>query len=342
MYLPRIGFVLPLPFVVVAGYVWGPRRLLPLQAVSLLLVVFPLMGFNPGVGRLLTRHAGPAIRVVSYNIGFASSGIRSLVAHVREFSPDLVLFQDANAGLEPDLKAAFDGWNMRLDGQFFVASRYPIRDAWNPPVIIYPRGTGSAHFVRYTLQTPLGVVDVFNTHPTSPRQGFEEVRGNGLREEIVSGRLLAGKASRPVELNAYRRQRQVEALVAAAGTSPHPVIIAGDTNLPGLSWVLGECLGRFRDAFSQAGLGFGYTFPAKRPWMRIDRILTNQRLQSVDFRVGDVVASDHRCVFAVIAADQGIRGATPARAGIVFNGPTGSGADRRPGTFLFGSAGGTD
>jgi endonuclease/exonuclease/phosphatase (EEP) superfamily protein YafD len=304
MYLPRIGFALPLPFVVIAVLLWGSRRLMALQGLSILLIVFPLMGLTPGTGRLSGQAAGPVIRLVSYNVGLGALGIRGVVAQIRELSPDLVLLQDASANTERDLREAFDGWEVRLDGQFFVASRYPILDAWNPPLIIHQVGTGTAHFVRYTLQTPLGVVDVFNTHPTSPRQGLEEVRGSGLREEILSGRLLAGKASRPVELNAYRRQRQVESLAAAAGTSPHPVIIAGDTNLPGLSWVLAERLGRFRDAFSEAGLGFGYTFPARRPWMRIDRILTNGQLRAVDFRVGDAVASDHRCVFAILGGVQ--------------------------------------
>ena len=304
MYLPRIGFVLPLPFVAIAIVLWGPRTLLRLQVLSLLLVVFPLMGLNLGTGRFSTRASAEVIRVVSYNIGFGGRDIPGVVAQVRAFSPDLVLLQDASPRLEHDLTAAFEGWNVRVDGQFFVASRSPIREVWVPPAIVYDRGTGGAHFVRYTLDTPSGLVDVFNVHPTSPRQGLEEVRGNGLREELTSGRLFAGKAGALVEFNAFRRQRQIEALTAVVATSLRPVIIAGDTNLPGLSWILGERLGHFRDAFSQAGLGFGYTFPARRPWMRIDRILTNYRLRALDFRVGDAVISDHRCVFAIVAADQ--------------------------------------
>jgi hypothetical protein len=191
---------------------------------------------------------------------------------------------------------------VHLDGQFFVASRYPIRDVFVPPELVYAQGTGGAHFVRYTIETPLGLVDVFNVHPTSPRQGLEEVRGHGLREEIASGRLFGGKAAGSVAFNGSRRQRQVSVMSEAADASTRAVLIAGDTNLPGLSWLLHERLGRYHDAFSEAGRGFGYTFPAKRPWMRIDRILTNGRLRALDFRIGDDgVLSDHRCVFAAIA-----------------------------------------
>jgi endonuclease/exonuclease/phosphatase family metal-dependent hydrolase len=303
MYLPRIGFAMPLPFVVVAIRLWGPRTLLPLQLLSLLLVVFPLMGLNLGTGRLAARAPGAVMRVVSLNVNYGSRGAAAVAAHVRQFAPDVVLLQEATVDFGRDSAAAFEGWNVHLDGQFFVASRFPIRDVMVPPSIVYARGIGGAHFVRYTLQTPLGAVDVFNMHTTSPREGLEELRGNGVRYEITSGRLFGSTAREGIEFNAYRRRRQVEGLAAAAAASPHAVIIAGDTNLPGLSWILGGRLGSFRDAFDQAGLGFGYTYPATRPWMRIDRILTNLRLRATDFRVAEAGVSDHLCVFAVIAAD---------------------------------------
>jgi vancomycin resistance protein VanJ len=304
MYLPRLGFAVPLPFVLVALYFWGSRKLVALQAISVLLLVFPLMGLNPGLGRLFGRPAGPAIRVMSFNIDYGRLGIPAVVAQFRTFEADVVLLQEAGAQSEADVRTAFDGWNIRADGEFFLASRYPIRDVFVPPPLVYPQGTGGAHFVRYALETPLGLVDVFNVHPTSPRPGLEEVRGNGLREEIVSGRLLAGKASGPVVWDAFRRGRQVAGIAEQANASVRPVIVAGDTNLPGLSRILGEHLSRYRDAFVQAGRGFGYTYPATRPWMRIDRILTSDRLRAVEFHVGGVTPSDHRGVFAVLASDR--------------------------------------
>jgi endonuclease/exonuclease/phosphatase family metal-dependent hydrolase len=78
------------------------------------------------------------------------------------------------------------------------------------------------------------------------------------------------------------------------------VVIGGDTNLPGLSVVLGEYLSGFRDGFSQAGWGFGYTYPTDkwRPWMRIDRILASNALRFTGFEVGQSKVSDHRCVVA--------------------------------------------
>jgi vancomycin resistance protein VanJ len=300
LYLPRIGFALPFPFVVAALVWWGPRKLLALQVLSALLIVFGLMGLNAGVLRATEGRAGPSFRLVSYNVdaGRFQAGV---VEQVRALAPDVVLLQEAYSGFEPYLKAAFEGWHIRGDGEFFIASRFPIGDVLLPPPISYAQGTGSARFVRYTLQTPLGLVDAFSVHFTSPREGLEEVRGMGIREEVSSGRLFAGAARERVEFNAYRRRRQVEGVMRAAASSSNPIVIAGDTNMPGLSWIIGELTGGFRDAFEQEGQGFGYTFPATSPWMRLDRILISDRLRVSEFRVGDSVASDHLCVFAVIA-----------------------------------------
>ena len=170
-----------------------------------------------------------------------------------------------------------------------------------PPELVYAQGTGGAHYVHYSLETRVGIVDVFNVHPTSPRAGLEEIRGHGLRDEVLSGRLFEGRASGPVEWNAFRRRRQVAGIAQRAGRSQNAVIVAGDTNLPGLSWILGEYLGRYGDAFSEAGFGFGYTFPARRPWMRIDRILFSDALRAIECRTGPATPSDHRSVFATLA-----------------------------------------
>ena len=301
LYLPRIGFALPLPFVLTAAYFWAGRKYLALQAVSVLLLAVPLMGFSPGLGRFLPHTDGPRLRVMSFNVKFWGAKPPMVAAEARKLGADIVLLQDASRRWSAEFRAAFDGWNIRHDGEFALATRFAVRDVYVPPNLVYPQGTGGAHYVHYTLETPLGLVDVFNVHPTSPRQGLEEVRGNGLRDEIISGRLFEGRASGPAEWNAFRRRRQVEGIAARANASTNTVIIAGDTNLPGLSWILGENLGGYRDAFAQAGVGFGYTFPSGRPWMRIDRILTSERLRALEFRVGDATPSDHRSVFAVLA-----------------------------------------
>jgi vancomycin resistance protein VanJ len=80
------------------------------------------------------------------------------------------------------------------------------------------------------------------------------------------------------------------------------VILAGDFNLPALSHIVRDNLGDLDDAFANAGRGFGYTYPTKLPFLRIDRIFTGHGLRAVEVEVGNARASDHLCVGAVITA----------------------------------------
>jgi vancomycin resistance protein VanJ len=303
LYLPRAGFAIPLPFVLAAAWRWASRGLLALQVVSIYLLLVPLMGFTLAFPAPAAP-AGRTVRMVTYNIGKAGARLSDAVAQVRQFAPDIVVMQALNPGEGAILKAAFEGWQLHVNGQFLMASRFPLREASIPPPVQDAAGTGGAHFVRYTLETPLGPIDLFNVHTTSPREGLDALRRSGTLSSLLSGRLFDPRAAGFVESNAFRRGRQIAGLAEAARTSRNAVIIAGDTNLPGLSRIYGEHLSSFRDSFDKAGRGFGYTFPASHPWMRIDRVLTNDRLRPVDSRVGRSVAAEHLCVFAEIEADR--------------------------------------
>jgi len=78
------------------------------------------------------------------------------------------------------------------------------------------------------------------------------------------------------------------------------VILAGDFNLPELSHAFHANLGGFSDSFRTAGAGFGYTFPSRFPWMRLDRVLTSHHFRAIDFRSDCEGLSDHRCVVATL------------------------------------------
>lgn len=310
LYAPPVGFLFPAPLVIAVAWAWAPRRILLLQAFSLLFAIFALMGLHLGSVGTESVSDASAIRLVSYNIDVGSRGVPNIVAQVQKLNPNLVLLQEAEGDLAAELTAAFPGWHTDFRGQFFVASRFPLTSVYEPPPLHYQAGEGGAaqagdggaHFVRYTIATPLGLVDVFTVHTTSPREGLEDMRGQGFLHELRAGHFLFGQGVDRLVFNTYRRGRQVQGLAAAARASARPVIIAGDTNLPGLSRIFRKNLGDFDDAFAAAGRGFGYTYPSRLPSMRIDRILTNGKLRAVDFRIGDTRASDHFCVGATITA----------------------------------------
>jgi endonuclease/exonuclease/phosphatase (EEP) superfamily protein YafD len=262
-----------------------------LQVVSAAIVVFPLMGFVVPVPHFV-NHDRPTIRVLSYNVDSGRDGMEAVLGEIERFSPDIVLLQEAGGHRGADVFAA------RLKGRyptvqeahdFVMATRYvPAPETGSAPP--------DEPYQSATLDTPLGRIAVYNVHTVSPRHPLYALRGRkGLMREMVEG------AQSPLRANAEFRTAQVGAFAGAAAAETDPVILAGDTNLPGLSPVFARFLSGYDDAFSNAGWGFGYTFPTTKllPWMRIDRILARGPLRFVAFQVGKAyAASDHLCVVA--------------------------------------------
>jgi vancomycin resistance protein VanJ len=300
LYVPRSVFLLPLPFTLGALLWFGPRRLLWSQLAAALLVVFPLMGF---VVSLPSAHGGPVVRVLSFNVNSSYSGTELVAGAVEKFSPDIVLIQEAIENTE-QLKAwlAEHYSIVRQSTQFIVATRFSIGSSTMPDVLPYDGRSRSPRFVRYTMNTPLGEVAVYNVHPISPRTGMYALRGKkGLRDELSTGSFFRAEHTANMQHDSELRGMQIHAAAAMAAAEQLPVIIGGDTNLPTLSPVLARELSPFVDGFSSSGFGFGYTFPARLPWMRIDRILTSRDLVFTRFSVGCQGASDHLCVVADVA-----------------------------------------
>jgi hypothetical protein len=196
------------------------------------------------------------------------------------------------------LQAGLPGFSVLAVGQFWIASRFPISQTFEPPKLTHRGIERSPRFVRFTLETPRGPVIIYNVHPISPRDGLEEIRGQGLRVELLRGKLFNASSRGTVAANTALRLSQISAIAEDARRAPYPVIIAGDTNLPDLSWAFAHLLGEFQEGFLAAGNGFGYTFPAPRhAWMRIDRVLAGPHWRFLDFQVIRSAVSDH---FAVL------------------------------------------
>ena len=74
-------------------------------------------------------------------------------------------------------------------------------------------------------------------------------------------------------------------------------IICGDFNNTAFSWVYNKLKNGKNDAFEVAGKGFGKTFDFSFP-LRIDFILTDERIEVNNFKTYDVNYSDHYPIMA--------------------------------------------
>src|SRR6266849_865921 len=292
LYLPRAPLALPLLVTVPLILVSGSFYLIVTQLLCLWLVLFPLMGLKP-LSRAQPSSQESSFRVLSYNVWFANRGADAIRAEVERANAQIVLLQAVNTRAYAVLEGEpFVHWHTLRLARLAIASQFPISEHQ-----LFEDASGGP-FARFTLETPLGAIDLYSVHTISPRGALSRFQMFRQWVPPESDRLDAS-------LNTQLREQQIRRLVEEAHKSKHPVLIAGDINLPVLSRLEREYLRDFRDAFDDAGSGFGYTFPTIArigPWMRIDRILAGPGLRFLRFFVGGGEGSDHSPVVADVAA----------------------------------------
>jgi endonuclease/exonuclease/phosphatase (EEP) superfamily protein YafD len=275
LYLPRQ----PLLVLAVLGAALAPltkqakrrvRVLAAVEVVTALVLLFPVMGFRLGS----TGKSDFPVRLATYNVYFGKLSRPALLDEIAAMPADIILLQATYDSMSARVKERFPDRSMHHTDDFLLITRYKITSVEEPP----PLSDGALpKFVEYVLETDAGPLRVFNVHPFSPRHAlFEDEQTND---------------------NIRHREEQIAAVIAAAHRPGPPFVIAGDTNLPALSSMSRRYFADLHDAFDDVGFGLGYTFPAKRPWMRIDRALAKDGIRFVDVRVGKLGASDHRPVF---------------------------------------------
>jgi len=80
--------------------------------------------------------------------------------------------------------------------------------------------------------------------------------------------------------------------------SPYPVIVAGDFNDTPVSYAYRKIRKGLSDSFVSSGYGAGFTYRGNYPPNRIDYILYDNKLTSVNFEIIKVKYSDHYPIIA--------------------------------------------
>ncbi len=272
LYLPR----LPLLLAVGAGGLLAPltrrrvRVLVAIHVVLGLVVLFPVMGLAVS----LPRAAARPVHLASYNVFFGHAGRPALVEELAAMDADVIALQAAYASLGESLHRRLPDRDVRQEGELAIVSKFPVRAVDVPPDL--PDGTPSM-FVKFVVETPGGTLRLYVLHAYSPRHALfgDHAAGNDIAQ----------------------REGQIGAAVAAARSDATPFVLVGDTNLPAMSAIARRHFAGLTDAFADSGLGFGYTFPSKRPWMRIDRVLGSEGVRFAGVRVAPKGASDHRAIY---------------------------------------------
>jgi len=243
------------------------------------------------------RASGPHLTVLTYNLRSPNGNPDPLVQLVRERQPDVIVLQELTTRYAERLTAQIGdaypsfvvaGIESANDGGG-IFSRVPILDH------AAFRFTDEGNvFQRARLRTDAGDVWLVNVHLVSPRLEARRIRG-GLPI--------------PLDFHEDGRDDDLARLVAEVEALDGPFILAGDFNSAAGSRPNRVFPATWRDAYREAGEGFGHTFPSgiglargrlnvTFPLIRIDYVLTSHDLTPRYATVPRIAGSDHLPVFA--------------------------------------------
>ena len=283
LFSPRWCLLVPMVPLVFSAIVLRCRVTLPLPLTGII-IIGPVMDLCvPWRAWLITdQHRRVDLRVLTLNVHHAALTPALLANYIEQVKPDIVVLQE---WLPSNRVGVFrdDRWHFIGTGDQFLASRWPA-DMTRDLTPEWGANTGEA--VQYTIHTPSGPIPFLNVHFNSPH--------------FPLSALLHGRRIGPSWLASSSVERWKEAVVIgrlATGLGGK-TIIAGDFNLPCDSSAYTANLSNFADAFSTAGLGFGWTYRAHWTLTRIDHILSGAEWDCIRCRIGPDVGSPHRPVLA--------------------------------------------
>lgn len=214
-----------------------------------------------------------------------------IVDFINESAPDVIAFQEYHPHENVKLSnykykhEVLKGNRVKFGQAIF--SKFPIINSGS---VEFPNTANNAIFADIVKGSD--TLRIYNVHLQSSR--IDPNLENYNKED--SERLLRG-----VKQTFKMQQTQTELLLEHKKTSPYKTVICGDFNNTAYSYVYKEISEGMKDAFKEAGNGFGRTFAFKYFPIRIDFILVDDAFEVNGFKTYDDKLSDHFPIVAKIA-----------------------------------------
>jgi endonuclease/exonuclease/phosphatase family metal-dependent hydrolase len=283
LFMPRWLWLLPVvPLAVASGVRRCPWHWV-LQGATALVVAGPLMGASLPVHRLWEgTPEGERLRVATLNVSPYPIRVHALMSWVDRAGIDVLCLQEVDSQEDHPIVKAFREAGWYVAGRRHVVSRFPIEEELpRLPDDSTSRRRYSATLDRVRLKTRGGAgVIVACVHLPTIREGIVDLFHSKTSETLEDH----------VSWWAHEVSRVLAALAEAAGP---PLVVAGDFNMPSDDATMAALRSDFQFAFESAGWGYGYTRPARLPWVRIDHVLASHEWAVTGCRVGPHVGSDH-------------------------------------------------
>lgn len=265
---------------------------------SLLLISWPFLS-----GTLTFHYSQPtddAIKILSFNTKlFRKPNTYS------EFSTDMIQW------------VATDSSDIKCLQEYSTNATWPLLDVtaqikqkgyqgytFRAKVIDSDHSPGMAIFSKFNL-IDSGVVFQDNNTLNAAIYADVDVKGKVIRVynvHLASMNLELNETSpeevlpilKRLKSGSIKRSNQLKVLIAHIQSSPYPFILCGDFNETPYSYAYFQLKAQFKNAFEEAGNGFGFTFNEIPYVLRIDHQFYRSDIQAVGYRVNrSMNISDH-------------------------------------------------
>lgn len=257
---------------------------------SLLILAIGYQHINAFVqfGNSDTTKKDDSFKIMSYNVrlfnAYKWSKKNDLDKNIYEFinvkSPDIISFQEYFPKKDIQLKYPYTYIvkNQKSSARQAIYSKYRI---FNKGSLDFKNSGNNAIYTD--IKVKADTIRIYNIH----LQSFSIDKNKDNFGEKDSERLFHKFTSRFI-----KQQTQVEQIISHAKNSPYKTIFMGDFNNTAFSWVYKKLSKDKKDAFIEAGVGFGKSFDYIFPF-RIDFILTDTDIKIHEFNTYKVNYSDH-------------------------------------------------
>ena len=302
---------IPLVVLTFGFFIWAffrRSRMTALLLVMLLPAVFLVGKYYQYKAPEPEREA--TLKVVSYNVGLFAHGnmgdkrlvlADSIAAYLRRTDADIICLQEFylpnTLNMDAWFRDRFPGYKAEyyvLTGEKGHAGNVTLsrRPVLYKGKIDFEKSTNLA--LHTDIQLDSTVLRFYNCHFESYNISLSGlVKSIGHREDNVME-----DTGHKMRRSITQRPKQVEEVIKDIDACPVRSVVLGDFNDNPLSYTVHRLLRGRRDAFVQAGKGFGATFRTFWPLLRIDYILCPRDLQAVSYEVPKVKYSDHYPVIA--------------------------------------------
>lgn len=242
----------------------------------------------------------PTLSVVSYNVGLFAHGPKGVnrlqladevAQYVNGLDADIICLQEFYLPEEVNIQQWLKKRFPKYHAEFYMLTG----KNWRAGNVSLTRKAASARgketFEKSTnmalwadIQLDSSKLRIYNCH-------FESY--NISLPALIKRHTAVEVAERKLRHSITERPRQVAQVLRGIDQAPVHSIVLGDFNDTPLSYTYFRLLRGRKDSFMKAGKGFGATYSALWPLLRLDYILYPKELEAVSYRIEKVNYSDH-------------------------------------------------